>query len=287
MNLKEGLVGIIDVGGGMRGAYSAGIYDFLLEQQIEFDYCLGISAGSANLITYLARQKGRTIKFYTEYSFRKEYMGIFNFIKSGSYLDLNYIYSTLSNSDGENPIDYAAFVKSEARFVVAVTDALSGNPHYFKNSDIHENEYDVIKASCAMPLVCKPYKVNGRFYFDGGISEPIPYQKAFSDGCERLVVILTRPRDFVRPPQNHTVLFRRALKQYPETFRALNERHFRYNKAVRILKEYEKNGRVLIIAPSDITGMKTLTKDKAVIERLYQYGYEDGRKVADFYNGLT
>jgi len=276
------MVGIVDVGGGMRGVYSAGIYDFLLDRQISFEYCLGISAGSANLITYLAKQKGRTLRFYTQYSFRREYMSISNFVRSGSYLDLDYIYSTLSNSDGEDPVDYAAFKESTAKFIVGATDALTGKPHYFTAADIQESNYDVIKASCAIPIACMPYKVNERYYFDGGVSEPIPYQKAFDDGCERLVVILTRPRDFYRPPQSHAFLSRRSLKRYPETFQALNERHIKYNKAVDALKEYEKEGKAVIIAPTDIAGMKTLTKDRNVIERLYQYGYDDGRKIADF-----
>jgi len=276
------MVGIIDVGGGMRGAYSSGIYDFLLDQEIEFAYCLGISAGSANLITYLAKQKGRTRRFYSQYSFRREYMSILNFIRSGSYLNLDYIYSTLSNAGGEDPVDYTAFKESTAQFIVGVTDALTGSPHYFTTADIQENRYDVIKASCAVPIACKPYMINGRFYYDGGVSEPVPYQKAFDDGCEQVVVILTRPRDFVRPPLNNIAFYRRMLKQYPETFRALNERYIKYNKAVDILKKYEEEGKALIVAPTDITGMKTLTKDKTAIEKLYQYGYEDGRKIADF-----
>lgn len=100
------MLGIIDVGGGMRCVYSSGVYDCLLDKKIKADYCLGVSAGSANLITYLACQRGRTLEFYRTYAARKEYMGVKNLVKTGSYLNLDYIFSTLSNQDGENPLDF-------------------------------------------------------------------------------------------------------------------------------------------------------------------------------------
>lgn len=92
--------GVVDVGGGLRGVYAAGVYDYCMDQGIRFDLCIGVSAGSANAAAYIAGQKKRNFPFYTEYPFRKEYMSIRNFIKKHSYLDLDYIYGTLSNSDG-------------------------------------------------------------------------------------------------------------------------------------------------------------------------------------------
>ena len=111
------MTGIIDAGGGMRGAYTAGIYDYLLDNKIDIDYCLGVSAGSANLITYVAGQRGRLKRFYDEYSFEKEYLSVGNYLKKGMLVDLDYIYSELTNSTGKDPLDFTAALKSEKQFL--------------------------------------------------------------------------------------------------------------------------------------------------------------------------
>ena len=276
------MTGIIDCGGGTRGVYSAGIYDYLLENNIDFDYCLGISAGAANLISYLAKQNGRNKHFYTDYLQRKEYMSIGNIFKRGEYLNLDYIYSTLSNSDGEDPVDYEAFQQTKAKYFVAATNAKTGLPHYFSNEDVKKDDYSILKASCALPFVCAAQPVQGEHYYDGGLAEPIPYRKAFNDGCTRLVVILTRPREYVRTMQPHMALLTLALRKYPQVLKAIKERHLKYNAAVEDLKKLEADGTVLIAAPREISGMKTLTKDLQPIEKLYGFGYEDGQAIAEF-----
>ena len=187
------MLGIIDVGGGMRGIYTAGIYDYLLDHQITFDYCLGVSAGSANLMSYLALQRGRNKRFYVDYADRREYMSLSNLLKKGSYLDMDYIYSTLSDSRGEDPVDYDAFSASPSQYVVVATDARTGLPHYFTRTDVKRDDYAIVKASCCLPIACKPYWVDGVPYFDGGVADPVPYRRALADGCSKLVVPSCRP----------------------------------------------------------------------------------------------
>ena len=126
--------GIIDVGGGFRDIYGAGILDVCMERGIEFDYCICISAGSANLASVLARQHGRNYTFYMEYVFRKEYASPENWLRTRNYVDLDYVYSTLSNSDGENPIDYEAIEANPAEFYIGACDARTGKPVYVPRS---------------------------------------------------------------------------------------------------------------------------------------------------------
>lgn len=274
--------GIIDVGGGMRGIYTAGIYDYLLDHNITFDYCIGVSAGSANLMSYLAGQRGRNRRFYLNYAGRRAYMSFSNMLCKGSYLDLDYIYSTLSNSDGEDPVDFEAFQASPAQYVVVATDANTGKPHYFTRNDLRKDGYEIVKASCALPIACRPYMVNGVPYFDGGVADPVPYQKALADGCDKLVVLLTRPRDFVRGPQKPMRMAEHALRHYPAAMESLRRRHIVYNEAVAEVKRLEGEGKALLLAPSDIDGMSTLTRNEMAMERLYGYGYQDGARIADF-----
>ena len=277
------MLGIIDVGGGMRGAFTAGIYDYLLDRGVQpFDYCIGVSAGSANLVTYLAGQRGRNLKFYTEYAFRKEYMSVGHMVKTGSYIDLDYVYTTLSGPGGEDPVDLEAFNASPAKFEVVVTDAATGGPVYYHKSLMAGGNFDVVKASCAVPGACKPYPVDGTPGFDGGVADPVPYRRAFEQGCDRVVVLLTRPAHYRRPILDHRDAMEAALRDWPNAYSALLRRSIRYNRDVAAVKELEKEGKALLVAPGDIAGMSTLTRDKEAIERLYHMGYDQGGRILDF-----
>lgn len=274
--------GVIDVGGGLRDIYGAGVLDYCLDENIFFDYCLGVSAGGANLVSFLAGQKERNRLFYLDYSFRKEYMSFRNLFKKGSYVNLDYGYTILSNSGGECPLNYPALQKNPAEFVVVASEALSGKTKYFEKCDLKQDNYDVLKASAALPLVGKPYVVCGVPYFDGGLNDPVPIEKAFADGCDKVIIILTRPKDFVRSPQKDEKRARLLHRKYPRAAENLRQRADRYNRGIALAKEHEKAGRALIIAPDDIAGLDTLTKDKTVLEQLYDKGYRDALRIPDF-----
>lgn len=276
------MIGIVDVGGGERGIYGAGILDWCLENDIDFDCCVGVSAGAANLCSYTAGQLGRNFAFYTTYSFRPQYMGATLMARTGEFTDLDYIYGSLSNSDGEYPLDYQAMVSSGKKFIIVATDAQSALPVYFDMNDMRQDDYAPVKASSALPLANRPYPVHGKPCFDGGLSDPIPIRKAFEAGCDKVVVILTRPRDFYRDPAQDARAARIIGMRYPRIAEALMNRAGLYNLQLDLAKKYESEGRVLIIAPDSIGDMKTLTKDKPTIEALYAKGLVDARAIKAF-----
>ena len=275
--------GIIDVGGGFRDIYGAGVLDVCLEQGIDFDYCIGISAGSANLASYMARQHGRNYTFYMQYVFRKEYASPENWLRTRNYVDLDYVYSTLSNSDGENPIDYEAIEANPAEFYIGACDARTGKPVYFsKKDDITKDHYDVFKASCALPVFCKPSMIGEIPCFDGGISDPVPVPKAEADGCDRIVVILTHPVDFRREQKKDRTIAKILSRSYPRAGEALMNRYKAYNDGVAYAQEMERQGSVLIVAPDDVCGLSTLTKDKEKLQQMYDKGRRDAARIAPF-----
>ena len=276
------MLGIVDVGGGMRGAYGAGVLDACMEKGVRFDCCIGVSAGSANLSSYIAGQKGRNFRFYTEFAFRPEYMGVGKLLRTGSYLNLDYIYGTLSNSNGEYPLDYAAIAASDQRFVIVATDAVTGQAVYFTKDDMKQDDYAPIKASSCVPIADRPYPVGDGLYFDGGISDPVPFERAFQEGCDRVVVILTRPRDFRRVPDRDCRMAKLLRVKYPQAARRLAERAQTYNDQVDAALRCESEGRVLVVAPKTIYNLDTLTKDRASIEKLYRDGAEDARRIFDY-----
>lgn len=276
--------GIVDVGGGMRGIYAAGVFDWCLDNDIRFDSCVGVSAGSANVTAFVAEQRGRNYRFYAEYSFRKQYMGMGRFLRKRSFIDLDYVYGTLSNSDGEAPLDYRKMMESSSEILVVATNAETGEAKYFDRSDMKPDGYDILKASSAIPLVCHPYSVEGVPYYDGALSDPIPIEKAFSLGCEKIVLILTKPKDLIRTSKKDEKLAAGIRKKYPQAARKLCERAARYNEGVELAKQYEKSGKLLLLAPDDTCGMDTLTRDPEAMKRFYKKGFESAEQIKDFLN---
>ena len=267
---------LIDVGGGMRGIYAAGVLDCCLDEQVTFEAGIGISAGSANIASFLAHQRGRNKRYFLEYSFRKEYMSLSNYRTKGSFLNLDYIYGTLSNSDGEYPLDYQAIIDNPTILYVLACNAWTGETKIFYKSDLSLDNYDIFKASCAIPSICKPYFIDGIPYFDGALGDTISLDMV--ENYDRIVLILTKPS------RKDDLLARRIEKQYPKAAEQLHLRAVKYNAGVAKAKDLEKTGKLLIIAPENTEGVDTLTRDKGAFLRLYTRGYMDGHQVKEFIN---
>lgn len=267
------MTGIVDVGGGMRGVFGCGVTDFLLDNGITFDYCLGVSAGSANLASYVSKQRGRNYRYYTKYSLRPEYMSAFNFVTKHSFFDLDYVYSVLSDSDGEDPLDYKALSQSSQIYKAVATSGETGEPHYFTKDDFRQDFYEPLKASSAIPGVCKPVSIDGTDYFDGGVSDPIPVEKALADGCDHVFLILTKPIDFVKKPEMFKSAYTKVLKNYPAIIKKLNIRHETYNNGIKKALELSKEGKVTIIAPDDGYSVTAFTRNIRELNHLYNEGY--------------
>lgn len=275
-------IGVVDVGGGLRGSFGAGVLDYCMEQGIRFDFGIGVSAGAANISSYMANQRGRNFVFYTDYFQREQYMGVKNLIHTGSYIGLDYIYSSLSDHEGDYPLDWKTIRNDPRDMMIVATDANTGLPHYFHKYDMRQDSYDPIKASCCVPVINRPCKVNGIPYYDGGLSDPVPYEKAFEAGCDKVVVILTRPEDYRRIPKNDKIIADLLHPHYPNASQAMRNRSVIYNQQLDECEYLQIQGKVCIVAPDSIGKMKTLTKDKDSIEALYYKGYEAGKKILNF-----
>jgi predicted patatin/cPLA2 family phospholipase len=279
-------LGIVDVGGGMRGIYSAGILDFCLENGISFDCCFGVSAGSANLITYLAGQHGRNYRFYHDYSFRKKYMGIGNRIFKGSYFDLDYIYGKIGASNGEDPLDHDTFSKNKAKFFVVAEEAVSGKTVYFTKNTIKKDDYRVLMASSSIPFINKPYNIAGTLYYDGALADPVPISKAFAEGCDKVVLILSKPLNEPFDYRTDVILSNFIKKSFHASYHKLLMRAERYDCSVALANQYEAMDKLLILAPEQTFGVGAIKKTKKGLERLYSLGKKDGQKIIDWLSGF-
>ena len=268
--------GLVVEGGGMKCAYSAGI----LDDNITFDYCIGVSAGAANTLSYLAGQRGRNLRFYTEHLDDPRYLSVRSLLRTGNLFGLQYIYGTLTNSDGADPIDYDVIMKNPAEFYMPATDAVTGKATYFSKYDIVRDNYRTIMATCALPGFCRPVSVNNHFYYDGGVADSIPVQHALDHGCEKIVVILSNPRDFVKQPEAYRPVYKRMLHKYPKTIESIDNRHVNYQASIDLANKLEKKGSAFIFAPSRHLPLGTFSKDAALEQQLYDLGISDYEETA-------
>lgn len=279
------MTGVIDVGGGLRGIYGAGVFDRCIDGGVKFDYCIGVSAGAANIASYTAGQRGRNYRFFNVYSFHKEYMGLDCLRDTGSFLNLSYIYSDLSNTGCLDPLDFEAFCRFPGEVKTVATNALTGQPKYFDRSDYSLDDYSILMASCCLPIVCKPVIIDDVPYFDGGLSDPVPVEKAFADGCDKVVVILTKPLGAQLADKRNETAAKLIKRRYPRAAAALEHMGERYHSSLALAREYAESGKALIIAPSDCCGMKTLTRDRIKMDLLYHKGYDDAAAIKEFIKG--
>lgn len=254
----------------MRGIYGCGVLDAFLENSISFPYGIGVSAGSANLASFIAEQEGRNYRFYTSYAFDDRYMSFKNFVTTGSFFGMDYIYSELNEL--VDPINFEKLVNSKMEYYVVAVDAQTSKPVYFSKEDIKKHKGDIFKASSAVPAMCRPIEIDGKEYFDGGVSDSIPIRRALDDGCDKIVAILTRPRGYVKKPEMGKAIYSEILKDYPAIIKAMNVRHYIYNKTLENLFKLEEQGKAFVFCPDKTENVSLITRNKEDLVTLYNEG---------------
>ncbi len=270
-------IGLVDAGGGMRGSYSAGVLDAFLDGGLKIDYACGVSAGAGNIASFLAGQRGRNIRFYADYSYDKEYMGLGPFLKHGCVFNVGYIYGDIIRHDGKDPIDFAALMANTAEFEIVASDALTGLPRYFPKSFMKLDDYRPFMASASIPVFCRPFIIDGIPYYDGAISDPVPIRRAEEKGCNLTIVILTRPVSALRTPEKD-VRLSKFLRRYPAAASGLSLRAERYNEEVAYALGREKEGKAVVVNPESLDGMSTMKRDRNAIMKFYERGLRDGER---------
>lgn len=273
--MEQGKIGLVVEGGGMKCAYNAGILDAFLDAGISFDYCIGVSAGLGNLASYLAGQRGRNLRFFTEHIHSPRYFGLKSLMKTGDLFGLRYIYGELTCAEGQDPLDFNAFMKNPAEYEAVVTNALTGKPEYFGREMMKQDDYRLIMASSAIPVVCHPVELNGVPYFDGGLTDAIPVRRALEQGCGKLVVILSKNRDYVRKPQGMRRLYSRVCRSYPNIVDAIERRHIVYNENMKDVFSLERQGVAFVFAASEPIHVGTYSIKEDAERELYDLGLRD------------
>lgn len=265
--------GLVLEGGGMRGLYTVGVLDVLMDNDLYFDYIIGVSAGAGNAASYVSRQRGRGYRVDTQYVGDKRYIGLDPILHKHSVFGLDFIYDTIPQE--LDPFDYDAFHADTSEFITVVTDAETGEAVYFGKEKLVGKDFTVLKASAALPMFTPPVEFEGKKYFDGGAADSIPVERALQDGCDRLVIVLTRPRGFVKAPERIRAAYKRILKDYPNVVKTLDNRHNVYNASLRRCYELQDAGKAVVLAPEYALPVDKFGTDTQKLERCYNEGMRD------------
>lgn len=261
-------------GGAMRGMFTAGVLDILIENDIEFDSVIGVSAGALFGLNLITKQKGRVIRYSRKYNKDRNYFGILPLIKTGNYIDTDYAYYRVPmNLD---PFDNEKFKEKNKEFYAVVTNVETGKAEYVKITDPF-GQMEILRASGTLPFISKKVKIDGKYYLDGGICDSIPYKKAIELNYDRIVVVLTQDISYVKKPINKTLvnLFYKNDENFKE---ALINRYKMYNNATNDLKKYEKEGKIFVIRPSKPIKIKRTERDENKLLEVYKLGLCDANK---------
>lgn len=271
--------GLVLEGGALRTIFSTGVCDAFLDNALPMpDYTIGVSAGIAYGASYLSRQSRRNLKLVMTYARDRRYMGMRNLLNphNRAYFGLKFVYDTIPNE--LVPFDYDAFEAYAGDAEAVVTSLDSGEAEYWEVPR-HDRSNTVLQATCAIPIMFPPIELDGRLYFDGGCADPIPWKRAFDVGCDRVVVVLTRERDYVKRPDSVRAV-ELAFRKYPAFVETMRRRTEAYNDTRSELFALEAQGKLIVIAPEDTLGCSRTERDLNVIRSLWQEGYFMGRKVA-------
>lgn len=267
-------------GGGMRGAYSAGVLDVLHDEGLAFGGYAGTSAGTTHLCNYLSEQRERNFRLDTIHSQDKRYMSLGNWIRTGNYFDLEFCYHTVPEKI--DPFDFDKFKEnaSATLFYAAASNVETGGAEYLPIRDLR-TQMDAVRASSSLPLVSSLVHYEGKKMFDGNIADSIPFEFMDSIGFKKQVVITTRPKGYTKSANSLLPIYKLIYHKYPKFVEAVGNRHLRYNACLKKLALWEKEGRCFVFRPSLNLKIGRVEKDTAKITALYALGVKDARNRID------
>ena len=273
-------IGVVLEGGGMRGIYTVGVLDAFTKYNFMPDYLIGVSAGASNGVSYISRQEGRALRTNINYIGDRRYLSWSNYIKTGSLFGMDFLYEEIPQK--LDPFDYESFFKNPCDFKVGVTNAETGKAEFYGKDSLRDGA-TVLKASSSIPLVANPVNYRGNTYFDGGTAAPIPVGEALKDGCDKVIVVLTRDRNFIKPPLRCFPLVAWKMKEYPAMVELLKRHHEVYRENQEEIRKLEKEGKAMVIAPAAPLQIDRFEKSRERLLAVYHQGLADGERfIKDF-----
>ena len=269
------MTGLVLEGGAMRGLFTAGILDVMMEQGLHFDGLVGVSAGACFGCNYKSHQPGRVLRYNLRFAHDPRYCSLWSLLTTGGIFGPRFAYYTLPQR--LDVFDIRTFDRDPMQFHLVATDVLTGEAVYQRFDHFREDLYDWILASSSMPIVSRVVSIGERLLIDGGIADSIPLRYFQQQGFERNVVILTQPADYQKTPLRYRWFIRHALRRYPALIAAWEHRHEMYNAELRYISKQQALGQTLVLCPERPLTIGRISHSR----RLMQQTYDLGRSTAE------
>lgn len=264
-------IGLVLEGGGMRGLYTAGVLDIFLDNNIEVDGIVGVSAGVLFGVNYVSKQRGRTLRYNKAYARDPRYMGMQSLIKTGNIINKDFAYYELPFT--LDIFDEEAYERANIPFYATITNVETGKPEYIKLENVFE-QMELMRATSALPFVSKMVELDGNKYLDGGLSDSIPVNKTMEFGYDKIIVVLTRVKEY-RKTKANPLLTKLVYRKYPNLVRTILNRYKDYNASVEKIFDMESKKEIFVIRPSRLVDVKRIERNPNKLQEMYDLGVED------------
>ena len=270
--------GLVLEGGGMRGVFTCGVLDYLMDHKISFPYAIGVSAGACNGLSYMSHQRGRGKYSNIDLLAKYKYIGIRPLIKKRGLIDQQLLFHRFP--DRILPYNYKAYAENPSRFEMVTTDCITGRACYWEEKFDEKRIIDIVKASSSLPYACPIIYVEGRPMLDGGIVDSIPLLRAYEQGYDKCVVVLTRNKGYRKSTKDVPVPSF-IYKKYPRLRVALRNRNKIYNEQLELVERLEEEGKIIVIRPEKPIVVGRMETSVKKLTDLYEQGYVCAKKVIE------
>ena len=270
--------GLVLEGGGMRGVFTCGVLDYLMDRKISFPYAIGVSAGACNGLSYMSHQRGRGKYSNIDLLAKYKYIGIRPLVKKRGLIDQQLLFHRFP--DRILPYNYMAYAENPARFEMVTTDCMTGRACYWEEKFDEKRIIDIVKASSSLPYACPIIYVDGRPMLDGGIVDSIPLLRAYEQGYDKCVVVLTRNKGYRKSTKDVPVPSF-IYKKYPRLRVALRNRNKIYNEQLELVERLEEEGKIIVIRPEKPIVVGRMETSVKKLTDLYELGYACAKKVIE------
>jgi len=277
LNIDEN-TGLVLEGGGMRGVFTCGVLDYLMDHKIRFPYAIGVSAGACNGLSYMSHQRGRGKFSNIDLLAKYKYIGIRPLVKKRGLIDQQLLFHRFP--DRILPYNYKAYAENPSRFEMVTTDCRTGRACYWEEKHDEKRIIDIVKASSSLPYACPIIYVDGRPMLDGGIVDSIPLLRAYELGYDKCVVVLTRNKGY-RKSTKKVPVPSFIYKQYPRLRVALRNRNKIYNEQLELVERLEEEGKIIVIRPEKPIVVGRMETSVKKLTDLYEQGYACAKKVIE------
>ncbi|MBD1371762.1 patatin family protein [Hazenella sp. IB182357] len=268
-------VGLILQGGGMRGVYTSGVLDFFMENQLFFPYVVAVSAGACNAAAYLSRQPGFGRRMYLDHLQSSKSVSLMRWFTKKSVFHMDFIFEEIPTKI--DPLDFDTLFNAKEQLWVGTTDCETGKSLFFNHRQCKQI-FQVVKASCSLPIITPIVEYEGRKLLDGGIAEPIPIEKSLIDGNEFHVIVLTSQFEYLKRPLINRWFLSFFYAQYPELVQALIDHHEKFLKNIKRIQQLEQQQKAFIIRPSVHISLSSIHNQRQKLTSLYEMGYHDAKQ---------